>query len=82
MPIYFEELETILNQWKMYSLTNPGDKVTEMELKQRMISKIKKLFENLHQDQIRVREEANLDNTYRKMRYDNIVKISMPNSKL
>ena len=82
MPIYFDELETILNQWKMYSLTNPGDKVTEMELKQRMIAKIEKLFENLYHDQIRVTEEANLDNTYGKIRYDNIVRISMPTSKL
>lgn len=58
-------------------ITNPGDKVTEMELKQRMISKIEKLFENLHQDQIRVTEEANMDNTYGKIKYDNVVRISM-----
>jgi hypothetical protein len=48
-----------------------------MELKQRMISKIEKLFENLHQDQIRVTEEANMDNTYGKIKYDNVVRISM-----
>ena len=82
MPIYFDELETILNQWKMYSLTNPGDKVTEIELKQRMIAKIEKLFENLNQDQIRITEEANMDNTYGKIKYDNVVRISMPCSKL
>ena len=82
MPIYFDELETILNLWKMYSLTNPGDKVTEIELKQRMIAKIEKLFENLHQDQIRITEEANLDNTNNKIKYDNVVRIYMPCSKL
>ena len=82
MPIYFDELETILNQWKMYSLINTGDKVTEIELKQRMIAKIEQLFENLHQDQIRVTEEANMDNTYGKIKYDNVVRISMHCSKL
>ena len=82
MPIYFDELEHILNQWKMYSLTNPQDKVTEFELKQRMMEKIEKLFENLRQEQIRITEEANLDRTYGKIKYDNIVRISMPHSKL
>tara|TARA_Y100000591_G_scaffold45638_1_gene34161 strand:- start:5065 stop:5313 length:249 start_codon:yes stop_codon:yes gene_type:complete len=82
MPIYFDELETILNQWKMYSLTNPGDKVTEIELKQRMLAKIETLFERLHHDQIRVTEEANLDNTNNKIKYDNIVRINVPCSKL
>ena len=82
MPIYFDELEHILNQWKMYSLTNPQDKVTEFELKQRMMEKIEKLFENLRQEQIRITEEANLDRTYGKIKYDNIVRISTPHSKL
>ena len=40
MPLYFEELETILNQWKMNSITNSYNKNSQHDLKERMISKI------------------------------------------
>ena len=82
MPIYFNELEKILNQWKMHSFTWRGDKINELELKKRTIAKIISLFESINHQNLNITEEANLDNTYGKIKYDNIVRISVPISKL
>ena len=82
MPIYFEELETILNQWKMHSFTWRGDTNNKYELKKRTIIKIIQLFEEIDHNNIDITEETNLDRTHKKIIYDNIVRISMPRSKL
>ena len=76
MPIYFEELEVILNQWKMNSISNSYNKISQRDLKERMISKIIKLFESIHHSEIKVSEEPNFDRTYGKIRYKNIVRIN------
>jgi hypothetical protein len=80
MPLYFEELETILNQWKMNSITNSYNKNSQHDLKERMISKIIHLFESIHHSEINISEEPNFDRTYGKIRYENIIRIS-PNQK-
>ena len=54
MPIYFEELEVILNQWKMNSISNSYNKISQRDLKERMISKIIKLFESIHHSDMRM----------------------------
>ena len=82
MPIYFEELETILNQWKMHSFTWRGNTNNKYELKKRTIIKIIQLFEEIDHNNIDITEETNLDRTHKKIIYDNIVRISMPRSKL
>ena len=82
MPIYFDELESILNQWKIYSFTWKGDKNNELELKQRMIAKIVKLLELINHTNINVVEEVYPSRTYGKINYNNVVRVSLPNSKL
>ena len=82
MPIYFDELETILNQWKMHSFTWRGDTNNKYELKKRSIAKIIQLFEAIDYDNIDITEEAKLNREHGKITYDNIVRISMPHSKL
>ena len=81
MPIYFEELEAILNTWKMHSLILENDH-NNIELKKRTISKIITLFETINQDNIEISEKANIDNTYGKITYDNIINISSLKSRL
>lgn len=76
MPLYFEELEVILNQWKMNSITNSYDKISQHDLKERMISKIIKLFDSIHHGDMNISEEINLDRTYGKIRYDNIIRVN------
>ena len=76
MPLYFEELEVILNQWKMNSITNSYDKISQNDLKERMISKIIKLFDSIHHGDMNISEEINLDRTYGKIRYDNIIRVN------
>ena len=82
MPIYFDELENILNQWKMYSFTWRGNKDNELELKKRSIIKIIKLFESINYNNIIVNEDITPDRTSKNLNYDNIVRISVPISKL
>lgn len=82
MPIYFDELETILNQWKMHSFTWRGNKENETELKKRTIIKIIKLFESINYNNITVNEEVSPDRIYGKMVYNNVVRISKPICKL
>jgi len=76
MPLYFEELEVILNQWKMNSITNSYDKISQHDLKERMISKIIQLFESIHHSKINISEEPTLDRTYGKIRYENIIRVT------
>jgi hypothetical protein len=76
MPIYFEELEVILNQWKMNSISNSYNKISQRDLKERMISKIIKLFESIHHSDMNISEEVNLDRTYGKIRYENIIRVT------
>ena len=82
MPIYFDELETILNQWKIHSFTWRGDKNNELELKKRTIIKIIKLFESINYNNITFNEEVSPDRSHKKMNYNNVVRISMLTSKL
>ncbi len=82
MPIYFKELEIILNEWKIYQSNNSGNKISENELKKRVISRITDIFELVKSDNVIITEEANLDRTYGKIYYENIIKISIPKSKL
>ena len=82
MPIYFDELENILNQWKMHSFTWRGNKDNELELKKRTIIKIIKLFESINYNNITVNEDITPDRTSKNLNYNNIVRISFPISKL
>jgi hypothetical protein len=81
MPIHFKTLESILNNWKMYSLTISNDQIKQLELKERMIAKLMTLFESINHGEISVSEEANLDRTYGKIQYENVIRIH-PKSKL
>ena len=76
MPIYFDELENILNQWKIHSFTWRGNKHNETELKKRTIIKIIKLFRSINYDNITVNEEVSPDRTYGKLTQEKTIIIN------
>ena len=81
MPIYFKELEYILNHWKMHSSMSKNSLTEQLVFKKRMINDVNRLFKSLNHNNIHISEEANLDRTYGAIKYKNIVRVS-PQSKL
>ena len=90
MPIIFEDLESILIEWKNQLKMKKPNNRTGWFVYERMkekinstnIRKIKSLFENISIDDIEVKETINCDNTYGKLKKETHVHVTKKKSSL
>jgi hypothetical protein len=90
MPIIFEDLETILMNWKnqlkMKKPTERTGRFVYRKMKEKInttnIRKINSLFKTITVDDIEVKETINCDNTYGKLKKENNVYITKKKSSL
>ena len=90
MPIIFQDLESILFDWKtQLKMKKPEERTGKFVYKhmiklqkERVLKKISNLFDSISCDDIEIKEEINPDRTYGKLQKERQIFVNKKNSKL